>query len=882
MKPDHKRPSARLPQPSPVPEDTPVVESGKCPTPPAGDIDAMSVTPADATAVLSTKQATDVDATAVLSTKQATDIESPADQAKRFGNYELIKELGRGGMGIVHQARDTRIDRIVALKILLNQDAKASDNRSRFLRETKIMGQLNHPNIIRLFEAGEADGKLFYTMELIRGTSLQELIADKKLSIKKGIALMVKVAQAVHYAHQHGIIHRDLKPSNIMVGEDGEPVVMDFGLSKMAGERDRLTKTGTIMGTPVYMSPEQVDGDHRHMDGRSDVYSLGAILYEILTGQPPFRGTIMEIFKQIAIDEPAAPSSINNRVPRQLDKICARAIAKNKEARFASAEQLAQELNRLLHDKETRSKETRGRNKPRNSKLLPWMTLAVTLLLVLVIWQVTAAARLRPPEKTPATKSAQPQSIAMPKEDRKPDIAIPKLPEQKVVLPPEQTTPRNPDLLFPACNELGLGCTPQLVTRLRECQNALQGINVPSQRADEIYLECASLYTQANCWYRAMGELRKLSRSSPAVLTQMAALSLRMELTAHAGYYLRWLEQEFPNALPRKAKELAQQLEQKIQKHQTVSPQRQKVWSVLQSLATARVAAIEFLSPRHMERSREYMDKSIRISHEQKLDVLLLWLWCLRAIYHVEDGSLEDAKSCLAQALALSQMQARPRNSAQYFDIAHLVLWCHPQKGFCFDVPEVLLVNGLICMAGKEYAQAMLYFEQIERDWQAYCSGDQDLVKLTVPYLVALRAGKSLVDGKDWHRLLQTTIGELIALLSVRTLMNGIALARQDRQLAEMYLQDALQLESGNGYTHFQLGILCLHWGSDEQALPHFVLTTHISPELTGAFYFLGDIARRHGHRERAIEYLEYANRHRGAGCPPGQELERALQEARK
>jgi WD40 repeat protein/predicted Ser/Thr protein kinase len=263
-----------------------------------------------------------------------------------FGRYQVLRELGRGGMGVVYQADDPQLKRHVALKIIgqLQNQAKA---RERFDREASVMARLDHPNIVKIFDVGEQDGYSFFTMEFIAGQGLDKLLTQG-LPLMQLIRLLTQVANAVEYAHSHGVIHRDLKPANILVTHDLQPKVMDFGLAKDLGERGgRLSKSQDIVGTPEYMSPEQVSGKSRKPDARSDVYSLGIILYEILAGRTPFSGSNpMAMLYQIGCTEPLPPSHFVPRISRELEAICLKAIEKNKDKRYQNSRELAADLER--------------------------------------------------------------------------------------------------------------------------------------------------------------------------------------------------------------------------------------------------------------------------------------------------------------------------------------------------------------------------------------------------------------------------------------------------------------------------------------------------------------------------------------------------------
>ncbi|HEV3118281.1 MAG TPA: serine/threonine-protein kinase, partial [Gemmataceae bacterium] len=262
---------------------------------------------------------------------------------EQFGRYRMLKTLGEGGMGSVYLAHDTQLDRQVALKV---PHFRPEDGRSaleRFKREARAAAALIHPNICPVYDVGETNGMPYLTMGFIEGRTLAELLRNGKTFTQRQIAFAVrKVALALQEAHQRGIVHRDLKPSNIMINQRGEPVVMDFGLAQQTAAGDvRLTQSGLALGTPAYMSPEQANGDLKAMGPGCDVYSLGVILYELLTRQVPFAGTAMTILMQIACDEPVPPSERRPGIDPRLEAICLKAMAKKPEERFASMSAMA-------------------------------------------------------------------------------------------------------------------------------------------------------------------------------------------------------------------------------------------------------------------------------------------------------------------------------------------------------------------------------------------------------------------------------------------------------------------------------------------------------------------------------------------------------------
>jgi serine/threonine-protein kinase len=263
--------------------------------------------------------------------------------------YEILGVLGRGGMGIVYKARQIALDRLVALKMVLAGIHAAPDELGRFRSEAEAVAKLQHPNIVQIYEVGDCDGRPYLSLEFVGGGSLAQKLNGLPIPSAQAAALMATVARAIHAAHERGIVHRDLKPANVLLTEDGTPKITDFGLAKRLDRDSGRTRTGTIMGTPAYMAPEQAGGRSKDIGPATDVYSLGAILYELLTGQAPFRAdTPLDTVLQVLDREPAPPRTLNPTVPRELEAVCLKCLEKDKRHRYASAAELAEDIERYL------------------------------------------------------------------------------------------------------------------------------------------------------------------------------------------------------------------------------------------------------------------------------------------------------------------------------------------------------------------------------------------------------------------------------------------------------------------------------------------------------------------------------------------------------
>lgn len=268
---------------------------------------------------------------------------------RRLGDYELIEEIARGGMGIVYRTRQVSLNRLAALKVLLATHAPS--DAQRFRREAELAASLNHPNIVSIYEIGEHERQPYFSMELIEGQSLAEMTRESPLPAARAAQLVKTVAEAIHFAHQRGLLHRDLKPSNVIVDAFDVPHVTDFGLARRTEGDENLTVTGQVLGTPNYMPPEQADPQRGPAGAASDVYALGAILYQLLTGRAPFMAeTLTQTLRLVTESEPISATLLNPRVPRDLETICSKCLEKEPERRYASAQELADELGRFLAD----------------------------------------------------------------------------------------------------------------------------------------------------------------------------------------------------------------------------------------------------------------------------------------------------------------------------------------------------------------------------------------------------------------------------------------------------------------------------------------------------------------------------------------------------
>ena len=339
-------------------------------------------------------------------TPRRSDQLTPGDNGAsiEFGDYELLQEIGRGSQGVVYRARQKSLNRIVALKVIALGHWATEPHVKRFRREAEAAARLNHPGIVPIYEVGERDGACYFSMGLVEGGQLDAMLEREPMPIRSAVELIVKLARTVQYAHEHNILHRDIKPGNILLDAKGEPHLTDFGLARLVEAESTVTRTREVLGTPSYMAPEQAAGETTKLGKATDVYGLGAVFYQLLTGHPPFAGgTSYETIRLLLNTEPRKPRALNRKIDRDLSTICLKCLEKEPQRRYSSAFDLAEDLEHWLKHEPIHAKRsgffTHARKWVRRN---PSTTVLVTLLAALAVFSAAYFTLLRSPSEKAA------------------------------------------------------------------------------------------------------------------------------------------------------------------------------------------------------------------------------------------------------------------------------------------------------------------------------------------------------------------------------------------------------------------------------------------------------------------------------------------------
>src|SRR5438874_1317739 len=322
-----------------------------------------------------------------------------------LGDYELLEVVGRGGQGVVFRARQKSLNRIVALKVISLGQWASTAHLKRFRLEAEAAARLEHPGIVPIHEVGERDGSCYFSMKFVEGGQLDEVARRQPIPPRRAVELIAKVARTVHYAHEHGILHRDIKPGNILLDAKGEPHLTDFGLARLVESESSVTHTMDVLGTPSYMTPEQAVGNNAAVSNVTDVYGLGAVFYQLLTGQPPFAGgTTYETIKLLLDTEPRQPRLLNPKIDRDLSTICLKCLEKDPKRRYPSALGLAEDLERWLKHEPIQARHngvfTRGRKWVRRNPSSALLAASLIALAAAAGWIVWKSEFIRQPLAT--------------------------------------------------------------------------------------------------------------------------------------------------------------------------------------------------------------------------------------------------------------------------------------------------------------------------------------------------------------------------------------------------------------------------------------------------------------------------------------------------
>jgi serine/threonine protein kinase/tetratricopeptide (TPR) repeat protein len=325
-----------------------------------------------------------------------------AELLGELGDYELLEEVGRGGQGVVFRARQKSLNRTVALKVISLGQWASKAHLKRFRLEAEAAARLEHPGIVPIHEVGERDGSCYFSMKFVEGGQLDEVVRRESMSIRQAAELIAKVARTVHYAHEHGILHRDIKPGNILLDAKGEPHLTDFGLARLVESESSVTQTLDVLGTPSYMAPEQAVGNNAAVSSATDVYGLGGVLYQLLTGQPPFAGgATYETIKLLLDTEPKQPRLLNPKIDRDLSTICLKCLEKDPKRRYTSALALAEDLERWLKHEPIQARHTgvfaRGKKWVRRNPTSALLAACLIALLAAAGWIISKSELVRHP-----------------------------------------------------------------------------------------------------------------------------------------------------------------------------------------------------------------------------------------------------------------------------------------------------------------------------------------------------------------------------------------------------------------------------------------------------------------------------------------------------
>jgi tetratricopeptide (TPR) repeat protein/predicted Ser/Thr protein kinase len=694
---------------------------------------------------------------AIVEPETATDARGSVKPLLTFNDYELLEEIARGGMGVVYRARQISLNRPVAIKMILGGQLANPAEIKRFRAEAETAAQLQHPNIVAIHEVGEHAGQPFFSMDLVEGRNLAQLVRDEPLPSRKAAEYLKTISEAVHYAHTHGVLHRDLKPSNLLIDENGQPRITDFGLAKrfndpqLSTSDPQLTQTGQVLGSPSFIPPEQAAGQKEAVGPASDVYSLGAVLYHSLTARPPFVAeSLGQTLRLVAEQEPVSPRLLNASVPPDLETICLKCLEKDPGRRYPNAQALADDLNRFLRNEPIHARPTGILLKAhrwclRNKPLAISGTAILALLLVVAIGSPIAAFRINR-ERNQAEHNAHKASAEAAKS--------------------EQIIYFMTDMLKGVGPAVALGKDTELVRDILERTAERVGIDLTNQPGVEAELRTiiGEVYQELDDHAKATAMFRRalsiwdaydLQKESTRTLNDLGVSLMVQGLYNEAEAVLQravalrkslWGQEDWPVAAP--LNNLAslytrmgkfKEAEQSIQ--ESLRIMRKHYGEAHEDIASALLNLSKILRRvDKLDEAEKCCQQAIAMFQAEHPNMASA-LETLAAV-HLERGQLEEAERCMREALTLRRrlLREHPTVAVSLHNLAAIL----GRQGKFADAEKVLLDDY------QQPHQSPLYqTEAIRSLVTLYEAWDE----------AAPDTGKSALV-KEWKQRLETLIGE--------------------------------------------------------------------------------------------------------------------------
>lgn len=781
-----------------------------------------------------------------------------------IGPYKVEKILGVGGMAIVYQVMSEN-GKMYALKIINYKDALDPENWNRFSREIDVLSKLDHPNIIRIYDVGDWQNRPYFVMDYVDGLSLDRYLAEKgRISEKEALPIIWKIALALVSVHKLDILHRDIKPSNIML-EDKKPYLMDFGIGCYYSGGSRITRTGTIVGTPNYMPPEQAQGEWDEMGPWSDIYALGLTLYHLLTGVLPFKAkSDVEVIINLTTKTLRPPSKYNPSLASDVDMVVQKAIEKKPKDRYQDAEEFASALRALIHGQKvvvkTRTSKIKTKKSERPIANAPWLLPGIVTLVVLVILISLklfspAPARTESGKKNTqhsAKNTNKPLTDQSPNSNKQPN----KPPDTTAVIPndiqppevkPDQWPKENlssfivpPDWpLFPSDDVLTLVEMPHISQQLLELERKLRG-NEDKKQYVEILLQEVELYRQRH-WYRGGIEtLQKIHRKPCDVVWQIVDLAVQARMPVHAKFYLEYLRIQFPkHPYQEKFLQLSREAEQQLENLQTFPQVRKAVCVLFLDLQWAYLSGLEG----NPQVRTMYLAHALQISENNNIREFTPWIRVMRSL----DGiACSDFKSAQRELQLVNNEAALPNAIREYIFFAN-AMWYFMQD--------------------NQRAQAEVLFSQVQR-------AERDTVNWSRFYLQELKKPSFQFDREKFNRHIDEHIGMVFGGMIGHYLVQVEALKRQGRDFQVLQILTELLCTENKWYhlVHYKLGVLLasrlplpdkkLHIDYIRCVTFHQTQARMLFPNFSDPIFYLGQIAYTLRDRERTTKYFEYCQKY--------------------